>query len=276
MTDQIQSGAGTTTLLFTDIEGSTKLLQQLGDRYALVLADHHRLLRASFAAHAGIELDSAGDGLYYKFPSARAAVAAAVDAQLALIAHQWPDGAQVRVRMGLHTGEPIVSDVGLVGIDVHRASRISSAGHGGQILLSRTARDLAGRELPAGVSLRDLGEHRLKDIAEPQQLFQVVAPGLPEAFPALRTLDDRPTNLPRRLSSFVGREQEIAQGRELFESAPLVTLTGPGGVGKTTLAMQIAAGMLDDLPDGVWLAELGNVSEEGMVLSTVAAALARE
>ncbi len=175
--------------------------------------------------------------------------------------------------MGLHTGEPIVSEVGLVGIDVHRASRISSAGHGGQILLSRTARDLAGRELPAGVSLRDLGEHRLKDIAEPQQLFQVSAAGLPESFPPLRTLDDRPTNLPRRLSSFVGREQQIAQGRKLFESAPLVTLTGPGGVGKTTLAMQIAAGMLDDLPDGVWLAELGNVSEEGMVLSTVAAAL---
>jgi predicted ATPase/Tfp pilus assembly protein PilF len=175
--------------------------------------------------------------------------------------------------MGLHTGEPVVSDVGLVGIDVHRASRICAAGHGGQILLSRTARDLAGHELPVGVSLRDLGEHRLKDIAEPQQLFQVVAEGLPQVFPPLRTLDDRPSNLPRRLSSFVGREQQIADGRAALTASPLVTLTGPGGVGKTSLAMQIAAGMLDELPDGVWLAELGNVTEEGMVVQTVAAAV---
>src|SRR6188474_2210109 len=218
MTEPLQSSAGTTTLLFTDIEGSTKLLQQLRDDYAIALADHHRLLREAFAANGGTELDTAGDGLYYKFPSARGAVAAAVDGQRALFAHSWPEGASVRVRMGLHTGEPVVSDVGLVGIDVHRASRISSAGHGGQILLSRTARDLAGRELPADVSLRDLGEHRLKDIAEAQQLYQVVANGLPETFPPLRTLDERPTNLPRRLSSFVGREQQIAQGRELFES----------------------------------------------------------
>src|SRR5215213_781485 len=194
-----QSGAGTTTLLFTDIEGSTKLLQELGDAYGTVLADHHRLLREAFGGQGGTELDTAGDGAYYKFPSARAAVAAAVDAQRALQSNPWPSGAAVRVRMGVHTGEPIVSDVGLVGIDVHRASRISGAAHGGQILLSRTARDLAGRELPAGVSLLDLGEHRLKDLAEPQHLFQVVAEGLPSTFPPLRTLDDRPTNLPRRL-----------------------------------------------------------------------------
>ena len=265
--------AGTTTLLFTDIEGSTKLLQQLGDRYAIVLADHNRLVRAAFGAHGGVELDSAGDGLYYQFASARAAVAAAVDGQRALLGHEWPDGTTLRVRMGLHTGEPVLGEMGLVGIDVHRAARICNAGHGGQVLLSRTARDLAGRELPAGVSLLDLGEHRLKDLAEAQQLFQVVAEGLPQTFPPLRTLDDRPTNLPRRLSSVVGREREIAAGRELLNAGPLVTLTGPGGVGKTTLALQIAGAMLDELPDGVWLAELGNVSDEGMVVQAVAAAV---
>lgn len=265
--------AGTTTLLFTDIEGSTRLLQQLGDRYAGTLADHHRLLRGSFALHGGVELDSAGDGLYYKFPSARAAVAAAVEGQRGLLAHTWADGAVVRVRMGIHTGEPVLADVGLVGIDVHRAARICAAGHGGQILLSRIARDLAGSELPAGVALRDLGEHRLKDLAEPQHLFQVIADGLTADFPPLRTLDDRPTNLPRRLTSFVGREREVSEGRELLTVAPLVTLTGPGGVGKTTLAMQIASEMLDALPDGVFVAELGNISEEAMVVPAVAEAV---
>jgi predicted ATPase/class 3 adenylate cyclase len=268
-----QPSAGTTTLLFTDIEGSTRLLQQLGDRYAVALNDHHRLLRGAFAIHGGVELDSAGDGLYYKFPSARAAVAAAVEGQRALVGHPWPDGASVRVRMGLHTGEPVLADVGLVGIDVHRTARISAAGHGGQVLISRTVRDLAGHELPAGVTLRDLGEHRLKDLAEPQHLFQVVADDLPTDFPPLRTLDDRPTNLPRRLSSFIGRERQISEGRDLLAMAPLVTLTGPGGVGKTTLAIQIALTMLDEAPDGVFVAELGNVTESSMVVPTVATAL---
>jgi predicted ATPase/class 3 adenylate cyclase len=265
--------AGTTSLLFTDIEGSTKLLQQLGDAYVGVLADHHRLLREAFAGHGGIELDNAGDGFYYRFPSARAAVAAAVGCQRVLAAFAWPEGAQVRVRMGLHTGEPLDAEIGLVGIDVHRTARICAAGHGGQVLLSRTARDLIGRELPAGVTLLDLGEHRLKDLADPEQLYQVVADGLAADFPPLRTLDDRPTNLPRRLSTFVGREQELAEGRDLLAVSPLVTLTGPGGVGKTRLALQIALVMLDGLPDGVWLAELGSVTEEGLVLQAVAEAL---
>ncbi len=267
------AAAGTTSLLFTDIEGSTKLLQRLGDAYAGLLAEHHRLLREVFARHGGSELDNQGDGFYYRFPSARAAVAAAVDGQRALAGFAWPDGVEVRVRMGLHTGEPLAAEIGLVGIDVHRTARICAAGHGGQVLLSRVARDLVGRELPGGVTLLDLGEHRLKDLAEPEHLFQVVAEGLPLDFPSLRTLDDRPTNLPRRLSTFVGRERELAEGRELLASSPLVTLTGPGGVGKTRLALQIALAMLDGLPDGVWLAELGSVSDEGLVLQAVAEAL---
>jgi predicted ATPase/class 3 adenylate cyclase len=273
MTDIEVRDASTTSLLFTDIEGSTRLLEQLGDRYAGALADHHRLLREAFGRHGGSELDTAGDGLYYRFPSARSAVAAAVDGQRALLAHAWPGGAQLRVRMGLHTGEPLSADVGLVGLDVHRAARICAAGHGGQVLVSRTVHDLAGRELPPGVALRDLGDHRLKDFAEPQQLYQVIADGLPAQFPPLRTLDDRPSNLPRRLSSFVGREREIEEGRALLANSPLVSLTGPGGVGKTSLALQIAAGMLDELPDGVWLVDLGNVTDEDLVLHALAVAM---
>lgn len=267
------SGAGTTTLLFTDIEGSTKLLNRLGDGYAGVLADHHRLLRQAFAEHGGTELDTAGDGLFYKFGSARAAVAAAIDAQRALRDHEWPAGETVRVRMGLHTGEPVASDLGLIGIDVHRAARICDAGHGGQILLSRTARDLAGRELPAGVSLVDLGEHRLKSLVDIEHLFEVQAEGLAANFPPLRTLHDLPTNLPRRLSSFVGREQQVADARELLRKTPLVTLVGPGGVGKTSLAIQIASGMLEEFADGIWLVELGAVADDALVLPTIAAAL---
>jgi predicted ATPase/class 3 adenylate cyclase len=263
----------TTTLVFTDIEGSTRLLQQLGDAYGDALRDHHALVREAFTRHGGVEVDAMGDGFYFHFPSAREAVAATVDAQRALLAHAWPQGVQLRVRMGLHTGEPQQSAVGMIGLDVHRAARIGDAGHGGQVLVSRTARDLIGAELPAGVRLTDLGIHALKDLGEPQQLFQVVADGLPADFPPLRTLDARPNNLPRRLSSFVGREQDLQQAREIMRSAPLLTLTGPGGVGKTRFALQIALELLDDFEDGVWLVELGSLSDPELVLQTIAAAL---
>ena len=265
--------AGTVTLVFTDIEGSTLLLERLQDRYATVLSDHHRLLREAFGARGGSEHDAAGDGLYFTFPSARAALAGAVDAQRAVLAHTWPDGVAVRVRMGLHTGEPVSADVGLVGLDVHRAARIAAAGHGGQILLSQTVHDLVGREVPAGVSLVDLGEHRLKDLADSQRIFQAVAEGLPSDFPALRTVDSRPNNLPRQLSSFVGRQRELGDARALLQTSPLLTLTGPGGVGKTRLSLQIAADVLDQFEDGCWVVELGALADEGLVLESIAAAL---
>ena len=265
--------AGTVTLVFTDIEGSTLLLEQLKDRYANVLSDHHRLLREAFGMRGGSEHDAAGDGLYFTFPSARAALAGAVDAQRAVLAHTWPDGVSVRVRMGLHTGEPVSADVGLVGLDVHRAARIAAAGHGGQILLSQTVRDLVGREVPPGVSLVDLGEHRLKDLADSQRLFQAVAGGLPADFPALRTIESRPNNLPRQLSSFVGRQRELGDARAILKGAPLLTLTGPGGVGKTRLSLQIAADVLDEFEDGCWVVELGALADEGLVLESIAAAL---
>ncbi|HWH24901.1 MAG TPA: adenylate/guanylate cyclase domain-containing protein, partial [Candidatus Limnocylindria bacterium] len=243
---------GTLTLVFTDIEGSTALLRRLGDGYADLLAAHHRIVREVFGAHGGSERDSAGDGFYYSFPSARAALAGAVEAQHRLFAQRWPDGVEVRVRMSLHTGEPVSAQVGLVGMDIHRAARICAAGHGGQVLVSQTARELIGSELPAGTRLVDLGEHRLKDLAEPQRIFQVAADGLPADFPPLRTLDARPNNLPRQLTTFVGREAAVAEARAALQAAPMLTLTGPGGVGKTRLSIEIASDLLDEFEDGVW------------------------
>jgi class 3 adenylate cyclase len=174
---------GTVTFLFTDIEGSTRLLQHLGDRYAALLAEHQRLLRAAFQASGGHEVDTQGDSFFVTFARARDAVAAAAAAQQALDTHPWPEGVTVRVRMGLHTGEPQLAASGYVGLDVHRAARISAAGHGGQILLSQTTRDLCEPELPPGASLRVLGTHRLKDLPRPEALFQLVLPDLPADFP---------------------------------------------------------------------------------------------
>ncbi len=178
----------TITLLFTDIEGSTRLLQRLGDRYAEVLAGCRHLLRGVFLDFHGHEVDTQGDAFFVVFARAADAVSAAVAAQRALAAHAWPEGVEVRVRMGLHTGEPSLVAEGYVGVDVHHAARIMSAGHGGQVLLSQATRELVEHTLPEGVSLRDLGEHRLKDLQRPSHLFQLVIAGLPVDFPPLKTL----------------------------------------------------------------------------------------
>lgn len=180
---------GTVTFLFTDIEGSTRLLQRLGDRYAQVLADFRQLLQSACEERGGREVDTQGDGVFIAFPRAREAVAAAASAQRALAAHAWPEGASVRVRMGLHTGEPRSAETEYVGLDVHRAARICAAGHGGQILLSEATRTLVADDLPEGVSLKDLGEHRLKDLAKPLRLYQVTTAGLPAHFPPLQSLE---------------------------------------------------------------------------------------
>ena len=174
---------GTVTLLFTDIEGSTRLLHRLGDRYAEVLAAHNELLRAAFAAHGGQEIDTQGDAFFVVFPRAVQAIAATVAAQRALAAHPWPAGTPVRVRMGLHTGEPLRVNDGYVGLDVHRAAHICAAGHGGQVLCSQATTDLVRHRLPPGVSLRDLGTHRLKDLNQPEHTSQLVIAGLPADFP---------------------------------------------------------------------------------------------
>ncbi len=265
---------GTVTFLFTDIEGSTTLLQRLGDRrYAEILTEHQRLLRNAFVEGKGQEVDTQGDAFLVAFARARDAVATAVAAQQALMKHTWPNCASLRVRMGLHTGEPVSATDRYVGVDVHRASRICAAGHGGQILLSEAVNGLLARDLTPGVSLRNLGTHRLKDLQEPERIFQIVHPDLPADFPPLKSLDVRPNNLPRQLTSFIGREKEIAEVKRLLSTADLVTLTGTGGAGKTRLALQVAADLLDTYPDGVWLAELASLSDPALVAKAVAAAL---
>ena len=265
--------SGTVSLLFTDIDGSTRLLEQLGDAYATLLGDHHRLISEAITRHGGSQVDAAGDGLFVSFPTARAALLASIDAQRAIAGHGWPEGVDVRVRMGLHTGEPMSAASGYVGIDVHRAARICAAGHGGQILVSEAARALIGSAVPEGISFRDLGEHRLKDLAAPVRLYQVLAPELATDFPAVRSLDTLPNNLPHQLSTFVGRMQEIADAEARLATTSILTLTGPGGVGKTRLALEVGASMVDAFPDGVWFVELGTLDEGSLIGDTIASAL---
>ena len=266
---------GTVTLLFTDIEGSTSLLQQLGERYTQVLGECRRLLRAAFHRWHGYEVDTQGDSFFVAFARATDALEASVDAQRALARHAWPAGVSVRVRMGLHTGEPQLSAEGYVGLDVHRVARIMSAGHGGQVLLSQATRALVELDLPEGVSLRDLGAHRLKDLQHPSHLFQLVIAGLPADFPPLKTLDTHPNNLPVQPTPFIGREQEVAAVAHLLrrEEVRLLTLTGPGGIGKTRMALQVAAELSEEFPDGVYFVNLAPIRDPGFVVPTIAQVL---
>ncbi len=267
---------GTVTMLFTDIEGSTYLLQQLGDRYADVLAECRYLLRTAFQQWGGYEVDTQGDAFFVAFARATDAVLAAVEAQRTLAAHPWPEGVAVRVRMGLHTGEPALTPEGYVGLDVHRTARIMSAAqHGGQVLLSPTTYNLVEQDLPDDLSLRDLGEHRLKDLGRPRRLFQLVISDLPADFPPLKTLDTYPNNLPMQHTPFIGREQELAAVGQLLrrEDVRLVTLTGPGGTGKTRLGVQVAAELTDSFADGVFFVNLAPVNDTALVVPTIAEAL---
>ncbi|HEX2032401.1 MAG TPA: adenylate/guanylate cyclase domain-containing protein [Actinomycetota bacterium] len=264
---------GTVTFLFTDVEGSTRLLQDLGEGYRAVQDDHFRLMRRALAQGDGVELRTEGDAFFVVFPSAVGAVRAAVAAQRALAAHRWPHGEPLRVRMGLHAGEGRLGGDDYLGIDVNRAARIAAAGHGGQVLVSGATRALAEADLPEGVSLRDLGEHRLKDLARPEHLHQLVIEGLPSEFPTLKTLDARPNNLPRQLTSFVGRADVIAGVVSLVRDASLVTLTGPGGTGKTRVALQAAAELLPGFADGAFFVDLSAVTAPAVVPSEVAVAL---
>jgi class 3 adenylate cyclase len=177
---------GTVTFLFTDIEGSTRLLQRLGERYTSLLGDHGEILRSAFRAAGGYPVSTEGDSFFVVFQSAPAAVSGAAEAQRALGAHSWPDEEAVRVRMGLHTGEGKLGGDNYIGIDVHRAARIAAAGHGGQVLMSGSTRALIEGALPSGLSVRDLGKHRLKDLENPEHLFQLMGEGLPDEFPPLR------------------------------------------------------------------------------------------
>ncbi len=267
--------SGTVTFLFTDIEGSTRLLQELGDQYPEVLKEHHRLLRSAFGEWRGREISTEGDAFFVAFDRARDAVAAAMAAQRSLAQYPWPGGQAVRVRMGLHTGEPTFSDGTYVGLDVHRAARICSAGHGGQVLMSQTTCELVQQNLPEGVSLRDLGRHYLKDLQHPEHLYQVTVAELPSEFPPLKTRPTRPSNLPAQPNELIGREEEVETVRRLLlrEAVRAITLTGPGGTGKTRLAVQIAAGLADGFHDGVYFVGLASIGEPNLVASTIAMVL---
>ena len=263
--------AGVVTFLFTDIVGSTRLLNELGDRYAAVHHEHAAMIRRAIAAGGGVEVGTEGDSFFAAFPRPAGAIRAAVAAQRSLNDHDWP--APLLVRMGLHTGEAVLSGGDYLGIDVNRAARIAAAAHGGQVLLSGATRGLVEHDLPGGVGLRDLGEHRLKDIAHPEHLHDLVIDGLPADFPPPRTLEARPNNLPVQLTSFVGREEEIAEVRRLLPGTRLLTLTGAGGTGKTRLALQVAAEVLGEYPDGVCFTDLSPVADRALVPSAVAGAL---
>ena len=237
MTPMRELPTGTVTFLFTDIEGSTRLLHDLGpEGYAAALAEHRRVLREAFAAHSGVEVDTQGDAFFVAFPTAPAALAAAADAQASLVA------GPIQVRMALHTGTPLVTEDGYVGVDVHRAARIAAAGHGAQVLVSASTASLIEEN-----GLRDLGEHRFKDLAAAERIYQ-----LGEAeFPPLRSLYR--TNLPVPATPFLGRERELAEVTELLlqEGIRVLTLTGSGGTGKTRLALQAAAASAEAYPDGL-------------------------
>jgi class 3 adenylate cyclase len=200
--------SGTVTFVFTDIEGSTKLLERLGERYAEALAEHRRILRDAFGSRGGREVDTQGDAFFYAFERARDAVAAAVAAQRALATHDWPDGEEVRVRMSVHTGEPVVGEEGYVGIDVHRAARICAAGHGGQVLLSATTAALVSGALPDGVTQVPLGDVRLKDLDDPERVVQLEIDGLPGSFPPLRTGQEEPMDFGDRLAQKIKADVE--------------------------------------------------------------------
>ena len=261
---------GTVAFLFTDIEGSTALAQALaGDRWTALLARHRELIRAAVAAFNGVEVATEGDGFFVAFERTADAVGAAVEAQRMLAAEAWPADAIIRVRMGIHTGDGrLDADGTYVGADVHRAARVAAAGNGGQVLLSETTSALVGDGLPTGVALRGLGEHRLKDL-RPERICELVIDGLRSEFPPIRSLDRRPNNLPTQLTSFVGRDTELAEAAALLETTRLLTLTGPGGTGKTRLSLQLAADVSDRFPDGLWFVPLEPVRDPSLIAATI-------
>ena len=265
--------SGTVTFLFTDIEGSTRLLSDLGqETFIRCLAEHDALIHHAIAKAGGIEVRTEGGAFFAVFFTAPAAIAAVVEAQGLLQSHAWPEGADIRVRMGLHTGTGTLGGDDYIGIDVHRAARIAAAGFGGQVLLSAATAGIVAPSLPEGVELGDLGEHRLKDL-DTEPLYQLLIGGLISEFPSLKASTTKPTNLPVMPTSFVGRDEELAEVDKLIRGAQLVTLTGAGGAGKTRLALKVAEALSDEFADGVWFVELSTVTDPDLVATEAAYAL---
>jgi predicted ATPase/class 3 adenylate cyclase len=271
--------SGTVTFVFTDIESSTTILRDIGpDRYERLLEEHTALLHATFRPHGGYEVRSEGDSFFFVFALARSAIAAAVDAQRAFAAHEWPSDARVRIRIGMHSGEgrPGTPATGMdyVGVDVHRAARIAAAGSGGQILLSEPTRALVAEDLPKEVSIRELGEYLFKGMSHGERVSLVEAPFLETAFSSLRAGQRMGADLPPQRTSFVSRGPELAGAAQMVEKTRLVTLTGPGGSGKTRLALELARRSADRFPDGVHFVPLASVTSTDHVPRAIAQSLA--
>jgi predicted ATPase/class 3 adenylate cyclase len=264
---------GTVTFLRTDIEGSMGLVRALGPRWDAVNDRHLGLIRAAIDEAGGTVVRTEGDAVFAVFPEAVAAVSATVDAQRALAGEAWPDGAGIRVRMGLHTGEAHRSGADYGGFDVNRAARVAAVGHGGQIVLSETTAALVADALPPGTALRDLGRHAIRDVPRPERLHQLDIAGLPTEFPPLRTAAAATGNLPDRLTSFLGRDRELAELVDRLRDGRLVTLTGAGGIGKTSLAIEVARVLADEVPDGGWFVGLATLGDPGEVRAAVAHAI---
>lgn len=270
---RVELPTGTVTFLFTDIQSSTLLLQLWGEEaYAQALDDHYAILRRALSEHGGVEVNTEGDALFAVFGHAGQAIAMAVSGQAELARHRWPAGAELCTRMGLHTGEASRRGNNYVGLAVHQGARVASAAHGGQIVASSATARAAG-ELENPLSWRPLGHHRLKDLGSPVELFQLCHPLVASEFPPLRSLERVAHNLPTQLSSFWGRAQELALGAKLLSSARLLTITGPGGSGKTRLAYQLAAEASSQFPDGVWVAELAPLARPELVPAAVMGSL---
>ena len=261
--------SGTVHLLFTDIGGSTQLVQRLGEAYVHVLEQHQRILRNTFTKWNGSEVSTHGDSFFAVFPRATDAISAAVEAQHVLANEKWTEDVRLQVRMGIHTGEPTLVNQDYVGVDVHRAARICAAAYPGQVVLSNETRVIVERQLPPDVSLRELGRYRLKDLNEPEHLHQVVMTDLPSDFPPLKSLEFMPNNLPTQLTSFIGREHEMEEIKHLLNTARLITLTGAGGTGKTRLAIEIARQIGEQYPDGVWLIDFVVLPESNLILQAI-------
>ncbi len=265
---------GVLTFVFTDIEGSTSRWDRAPDAMAQALAAHDAIVSETLQAHGGSIFKRLGDAFCCVFPSPVNACVATVETQRKLASQAWDRAVgELRIRAGLHTGSALAADDDYFGPALNRAARLMSAGHGGQVLLSAATAALVRGDLPAEFECRALGTNRLRDLAEPETIYQLTAPGLQREFPPLRTLDARPNNLPIELSSFVGRETELRELRDLFAKKRLITLCGPGGIGKTRLALQCAAELLDEFSDGVWVVRLASVSDPALVAQTIASAL---
>ena len=264
--------SGTITYLFTDVEGSTPLWQQHPDEMRSVMARHDTLLTSTVEANGGtvVRPRGKGDSIFAVFLRASDAVGASCSAQQLLLQENWPEGIAINVRMALHTGESELRDHDYYGNAVNRCARLRSIAHSGQILISEATAQLVRDDLSGEIDLRDLGSHRLKDLQRPEQVFQLIHPDLPTDFPALKSLDAHPHNLPVQLTSFIGRQEEIDEVNRLLASARLVTLTGAGGSGKTRLAQEIGASVIEEFPDGVWFIGLANLSDEKVLRPHVA------